>query len=307
MDWKYFVRRAADWTIPPAIEGIVLRKRLDVDSYFCDSSLKSLFLRNKKFHNLHKGGRCFILGTGPSINKQDLRPLKNEICIAMSLFCLHKDIKEIDPLYNVDAPNHFPYKFDHIQRGFEVFRESYSSRTSYFFGYTNYGYSVFNFLKQNPQFKNDNIYYLNYSKAIQLNETNFQNSNLWDISKLMFLPRTALYCALQLAAYMGFKYIYLLGCDHDFVAHPGGRSSSYFYKDAGGFDDTLEWSSTEKHLLYLYQIWCQYRLMRSYLESRRCYIYNATEGGMLDVFPRIALSEALTGSFKKDETINDNK
>lgn len=34
----------------------------------------------KKFKNIHKGQRCFIIGTGPSLTVEDLELLKDEIC-----------------------------------------------------------------------------------------------------------------------------------------------------------------------------------------------------------------------------------
>ena len=34
----------------------------------------------KKFKNIHKGERCFIIGTGPSLTTGDLELLKDEIC-----------------------------------------------------------------------------------------------------------------------------------------------------------------------------------------------------------------------------------
>ena len=257
--------------------------------------MESEFARNKKFRNIHKGQRCFILGTGPSINKQDLGPLKNEACFAVSLFFLHKDIKTIDPLYHVDAPNHHPFGFDIVQQSFEAFDRCYSNRTTYFFAHTPYEYSVFNFLQLNPQFKKDNIYYLNCCHGITLDETNYNNPDIWDICKPLFSGRTVIYYTLQIAAYMGFKHIYLLGCDHDYLADVARGSSTHFYEDEEGVDDSSTWMSTER-FFHVYHIrWKQYRLMREYLERRGCYIYNATEGGLLDVFPRVTLAEAIAG------------
>ncbi len=43
-----------------------------------NSKNKKLLNKNKKFKNIHKGNRCFILGNGLSLKQQDLTLLKNE-------------------------------------------------------------------------------------------------------------------------------------------------------------------------------------------------------------------------------------
>ena len=37
-----------------------------------------------KFKDIHKGQRCFIIGTGPSLNKTNLSLLKDEICFGVN-------------------------------------------------------------------------------------------------------------------------------------------------------------------------------------------------------------------------------
>lgn len=294
--WETLAQRIGYWTVPPGIQDFVRRQRARrVSNPAPCAAMEAEFARNIKFRNIHEGERCFILATGPSINKQDLKLLKNEVCFAVSHFYLHKDIGEIDPMYYIDAPNHPPYGFEEFVRpNLMAFGKSFSSRTTYFFGHNFYEYSYFNFLQQNPQFKKKNIYYLNYCNSPTLDESNYNNPDLWDICRPLFGPRTVIYCAIQVAAYMGFKKIYLLGCDHDYLLNIARKHSVHFYKEEEGLDDSDDWPSTEEFFLAYYLRWKQYRLMRSYLESRGCYIYNATEGGLLDVFPRVSLAEALT-------------
>ena len=296
MRWKQTAKRIAYWTIPPGFRRFIwhqLRRRLA--SRVVSPVMQAEFARNKKFHNIHRGQCCFILGNGPSINKQDLRPLKDEICFAVSQFFLHKDVREIDPLYHVDAAHHAPFGFDVLRKRFENFNRFYSNQTTYFLGHSPYEYSAFNFLQQNHQFKKDNMHYLNYCFAQQLDELNYSNPDIWDITKNLFAVRSAIYCAIQVAAYMGFKHIYLLGCDHDYLTYITRGKSAHFYSDEEEIDDSSLWISTEEFFLAYHIRWKQYRLMREYLEPRGCYIYNATEGGLLDVFPRVTLAEALAG------------
>jgi len=68
--------------------------------------------KNTKFKNIHKGQRCFILGSGPSILTNDLTHLKNEIVMTQNNFHTHKDIKTISPEYHVVIPKFHPKEHD---------------------------------------------------------------------------------------------------------------------------------------------------------------------------------------------------
>src|SRR5258708_28843911 len=48
-----------------------------------------LLKRNEVFRDRHKGQRCFIIGNGPSLKKQDLSPLANEITFVTNSFYVH--------------------------------------------------------------------------------------------------------------------------------------------------------------------------------------------------------------------------
>lgn len=283
--------------MPPGIQEAVgeirtsRRYRLKVSH-----ALEAEFDCNKKFRNLHRGERCFILATGPSINKQDLRPLKGEICIAVSMFFLHKDYREISPLYHVFAPNHPPYGDEVPQKYISGFNAVCSESTTLFLGHAPYENSFWNFLQRNPQFRRDNMHYLNYCHAQSLNETNYDNPDSWDICKTPFAVRTVVYSAIQIAVYMGFRSIYLLGVEFDYVNNFNFSrgSTPHFYENEKGIDDSICARSTEEAFLNAYTTLQQYRLIGECLGRRGCDIYNATEGGYLDVYPRVTLAQALS-------------
>jgi Protein of unknown function DUF115 len=297
MTWKVKIEKhfhnLAYWAVPPGFSSALRNLYFALQSKHPPSAMQPIFTRNGQFHNIHTGKRCFILATGPSINKQDLRRLKNEICIAVYGFFFHKDIKDISPLYHVEAPNHPPYGWEVPQSCFEGYRDYYSEKTTIFLGHTPYEYSSINFLQQNPGFKSDNIYFLDYTASPALDERNYNCPDIWDITKSLFACRTVVYCAIQIAVYMGFTEIYLLGCDHDYLSYHSRGRSAHFYSDDQGIDDSSVWRSTEDEFLSYHILWKQYRLMQEYLNTKGCYIYNATEGGLLDVFPKVTLVQAL--------------
>lgn len=60
----------------------------------------------RKFHNKHKGERCFIIGNGPSLNKLDLSKLDNEITFGVNgIFYKTKEMG-LRPTYYVVEDSH---------------------------------------------------------------------------------------------------------------------------------------------------------------------------------------------------------
>jgi hypothetical protein len=53
------------------------------------SAERDLLNQNEKLRNCHRGQRCFVIGNGPSLTKQDLAPLDGEITFVMNAFWKH--------------------------------------------------------------------------------------------------------------------------------------------------------------------------------------------------------------------------
>ena len=291
MNTKSFVKEL----IPPVL--LKIKHRLLNKSQINKPLFENLTKRNIKFKNIHKGERVFILATGPSIQTQDLKPLKNENCIAVSHFHLHEDIQIINPKYHVLAPQHPPFNFNDSSKYFFDFKKAYAkSDTHIFLGINDFKYSYLELLKAKPELVVPNIHYIDYSTNYQLDEQNLYNADIWDITKVLFGMRTVVYGAIQIAYYMGFSEIYLLGCDHDYLFDLARTKNQRFYKDEIGISDNdhLKQISLEAGFLDYYLRWKQYRLMKEFFNNKNIKIYNATNGGILDVFQRIDLSELVS-------------
>lgn len=282
----------AYWTIPPGFQNI-LKRLIAPKNIEPRSEMRGMAERNAIFKNKHAGERCFVLATGPSVKEQDLKILKGELCIGVSHFFLHKDIEIISPRYHVLAPYHAPFDFDDLKIVFEGFNKFYGDETTYFFGHRPYEYSIYDFLKKFPQYQKKNTFYLDYSFSQTLDETNFANEDFWDLTKKPFEIRSVIYCAMQIAFYMGCKEIYLIGCDHDYLNDIKRVTNHHFYREEDGTSDVKNLSAftTEQWFKEYYTRWQNYRLIRDYAKQNGCQIFNATNGGMLDVFPRANLSD----------------
>ena len=86
---------------------------------------------------------------------------------------------------------------------------------------------------------------------------------------------TVVYACLQWAVYLGFKEIYLLGCDFNFSKNFDSPDDHFYQK-------------VEQHYTFNYKIVEKsYENAQTYAHTHGIMIYNATRGGKLEVFPRV--------------------
>ncbi|MEH7386550.1 hypothetical protein V7147_14245, partial [Bacillus sp. JJ1521] len=88
------------------------------------------------------------------------------------------------------------------------------------------------------------------------------------------------YSLIQIAVYMGFKEIYLLGVDCNYP-----KNMNHHFKEYGHVDPTFL-SARDKMI-------SAFNEARKYANRNNIKIYNATRGGMLEVFERVDLDEVL--------------
>ena len=95
---------------------------------------------------------------------------------------------------------------------------------------------------------------------------------------------------MQLAIYMGFKRIYLLGVDHNYakqVSRSGVVTEDKSKATYGeGIIDTgigIQYTDTTTEA---------YEKAQQYCQTHDVKIYNATRGGKLEIFPRVSLEDS---------------
>jgi len=285
MTWRQVAKKIAYWTVPPGIYDLLRTFLISNDSQNYDDILtiadKELLHKNLSLRNRHRGERCFILATGPSIKKQNLKLLQGEICIAVSNFFVHPDYNLIRPKYYCIAPYHSPITEEAWQKWMDEI-EAATKDTIMFFSLTDRERNC-----KNGRFGNKQVHFLDLRGG-------------WDpllvhgvdLARPIPAPQSVTVMALLVALYMGFESIYLLGCDHDWILHL--NVSSHFYNEnqhalnRQGYD---EWFGTdlESQCHDYIRLWQQYKAIRKIAQNQFTQVYNATEGGLLDVFPRIKL------------------
>jgi hypothetical protein len=100
--------------------------------------------------------------------------------------------------------------------------------------------------------------------------------------------------ALMSALYLGFHEIFLIGTDHTFFNLADGRYDyQHFYDDPKANALGKEPPAEDLENIFNCQatLWQQYKALRALARAKGVSIYNASAGGILDLFPRVRLEE----------------
>lgn len=221
-----------------------------------------------KLKNKHLGKRCFILGNGPSLSVEDLEKLKNEITFASNKIFLLFDKTNWRPTY---------YSIFDSKMLKNIYKDLYKISLQNLFlpmrAKTEYDLNL------------ENTMYFNFlESSINPKEPMFSR----DVSKIIFTGYTVTYVSIQMAIYMGFKEIYLIGVDHSYNTYiEDGKvvtteSKDYFSEN---YINTME----DRNLPQLSYSTLAYIKAQQFASDNGVKIYNATRGGKLEVFPRVDL------------------
>lgn len=260
------------------------------------------------FRNRHRGERCFVMGNGPSLNKMDLNKLNGETVFACNAAFLLFDRIGWRPRYYtcvdtrvirdraqditamLDAhprmTSFFPSRIrlhDGSGQEFETPDIIPPAANRYYFN------EVFNSLDNPPE----SMFSLNAAERV-------------------VQPYTVAITMLQLAAFMGFKSIYLIGCDTSYSVNPTVRQegrkmdgvglllTSTEDNDANHFDPRYfgkgrEWHNPQVDKMLMHHAWAYEALEGAGIE-----VYNATVGGQLEAYPRVDFDSLFGGRGLRD-------
>ena len=218
--------------------------------------------------------RCFVIGNGPSLANTDLSRLRSEVTFATNGFFLKMAELDWSPTYYVVE--------DHLvgeDRSEEL--NAISGTTKLFPASLAYALRP----------DDDTIYFDHRPRKSY--PTGFDFSFEADVNT--YTGGTVTFTCMQLAAYLGFQEIYLIGVDADYsipadaALSGGGRvkeidmrsdDPNHFHPDY--FGKGKRWHEPNVEVML-----GAYAEARRATESRGVSVVNATVGGKLEVFPRI--------------------
>ena len=239
----------------------------------------------RKLKNKHVGEKCFIIGNGPSLTLEDINCLRGSITFASNRIYDVFSKTDWRPTYYVAIDLSF------IREGFEEI-----STLSLPHKFINRAAKLFSGMKK----ENGEIFVFYYEKRFFERHKLKQQSHSRDISKYMTDTSTVTASAIEIALYMGFSEMILLGVDHSYskIRNIDGK-----IKDDAGIQD---YSSVIKAhsftpIATVDAMESSYRYFEKFTRENNIRILNATRGGKLEVFERVSFDSLFANSKDEEE------
>ncbi len=268
------------------LNSISRKKQLLMKTIIFNLAEKSHLTR---FYNIHEGKSCWIIGNGPSLNNTNLMALKDQFTFVVNGITLHEKFEDLKPTYYA-ATNPRLMQSEFLK--YDVMPKLAKTGTICFLNIES---------KKRIGHFYENVCYILSTEFPLIIEKGY---NL-DITKLLLGTRVSviIQAVIPIAIYMGFKTIYLVGCDSDYHNFIPGRT--HFYKE--DVPPKLTKLMDYVHNLYAERYKNPVQSMRKYhsdnineweivcryMERLGVKIYNCTVGGLLEVFPRCCLEDVL--------------
>lgn len=217
-----------------------------------------------RYKDNHKGKRCFIVANGPSLKKTDLSLLAKEITFGMNRIYLYFDQTPFRPTYYLTMNELI----------LEQFAEEINQLTM-------------------PMFLNWNrraLFELKQSGAVFFKSKMVINDFFQrDLTQPMVVGGTVTFVALQLAYYMGFQEVVIVGLDHSYVEKgvPSGLETRTAEQDQSHFHPQYFPKGSKWQLPDLLRSEIDFSLAKKAFEADGRKIYDATIGGKCEIFDKI--------------------
>lgn len=225
-----------------------------------------------------KGKRCVVIGNGPSLNRIDLELLKNEYTFGVNSIFLKEPEGFKPTFYTVEDCHVMNDNSEKINNFI----------TEYRFFPTRYKKCIKN--KENAIFFSMNEgFYREYSPYKDIPRFSV------DASDQLFCGQSVTIINLQLAYYLGFSEVYLIGMDFSYVIpdsaiiERGNITSTE--ADPNHFDSSYFGPGKKWHDPMLDNVLKSYKLCKLMFEIDNRKIYNSTVGGKLELFDRVDFSK----------------
>jgi hypothetical protein len=244
------------------------------------SEERRIISSNERFRNYHAGKRCFVIGNGPSLLKQDLSLLANETTFVMNAFCKHPILKQWQPTYYFFSD---PVLFDGSDSASEFFASlKYSIHNTTFFAPVGHK----EIIEKKGILPPNSTSFFAAARRVLGEDSN----NDIDFTRLVPSAETIAQTAIMAAIYMGCSPIYLLGLDHDWLAHRGETGYNFYpgliLKNHPKVTGTL--GDYGRQMESLLRVWKTYERLQLIVKKKNIEIKNATHGGVLDLFERVS-------------------
>lgn len=223
-----------------------------------------------------KGERCFIIGNGPSLTAKDLDLLKNETTFAFNRIFQIYPHTQWRPTYYMVVDKSLINSF------LEMPRPELGSEKAFVFSKKLVEY-------WGNEVDSQEIFLVGDTPVSK--EKYFVKTLSTNVASYFTAAHSVTINAFELAFYMGFSEIYLLGVDHNFAYEIDMKGNKRIRNDvAAHFKEDPDKSSYSAYKEALTKC---YETCKKYADMYGVKVYNVTRGGNLEVFERKELEEVL--------------
>lgn len=230
--------------------------------------------RLKKLKDTQTGKKCFVIGNGPSLRAEDLTTLKENGIATFAANRIYNIFENTEwrPSYYVCEDE---YILEDIQSKINELDFKYKFIPINFHWYKNINI--------------DNAHYYYQEFGVDLHQDGGRPDFFsTDIAKCIPGRGSVITTCVQLAVYMGFSEIYLIGVDHSFsrmTDKDGNLIVDEKIKDHFGNQKNAD--ENTKGLFNVDIVTQSFMDMKEFCDKQNVKVYNATRGGKLEVFPRV--------------------
>lgn len=282
-----------------SVLGAKATDKIYLSKTVCFSKNKELSKKiksNVRFHNIHSGERCFILGNGPSLNDVDFSLLSNEYVFTVNYFSYVENYKSVNSNFHVWAdPSFFELRED--QKYNQADLEENYRRISEVNPICFMPDIAFDYVKRK---KLDNILDINY--FAMMDSLDSAERRFFDLSKAISSYSCVVQFAISIAVYMGFSEIYLLGCDSTNIvsilncAMKIENVGMHAYKNDDvneRYNELLRNLSMTDILYDQFYMFEGYKSLKKECDKRNVKLINCSSMTLINEIPRADLSDVL--------------
>lgn len=226
----------------------------------------------EKYKNIYCGNKCFIIGTGPSLKLDDAKAvIDNEEFVTFGVNTLYKIYGELGKTadyYCIIDPSTYGSVGESVKK---FHRDTL-------------------FIPDN-RIKNEsdttvNKFALECSSFYRFKCLEYFGYPCFgdDLADEIYDGASVVYATMQIAAYMGFSEIYLLGVDCNY------DKNAKLHSDRLSYARNYKYKWTKQTGVSMIE---GFQGAKEQIEARGIKVFNATRGGMLEVFPRVDFDEVM--------------
>lgn len=224
------------------------------------------------FKDKYNGKRCFIIGNGPSLDTKDLDKISNEYSFASNKIYLLYENTKWRPTFTFFQDRDVVDGQENCINNFDLGQKFVSTQI----------------INANLNIQNAIHYYVN-----RMRYPCFKPKYSKNVSKLVEEGYTVTYSMIQFATYMGFKEIYLLGCDFSYSLYRDINGNVVSTSEGAKDHFTEDYTVNPRDVPDLGYNLLAFKKAAEYAKENGIKIFNATRGGKLEAFERVDLDKVV--------------